>query len=26
VSVPIEFAGPAGTAVTPVTGIEITAY
>jgi murein DD-endopeptidase MepM/ murein hydrolase activator NlpD len=26
VSVPLEFAGPAGTAVTPVTGMEITAY
>ena len=26
VSVPVEFAGPAGTAVTPVTGMEITAY
>jgi murein DD-endopeptidase MepM/ murein hydrolase activator NlpD len=26
VSVPIEFAGPPGTAVTPVTGMQITAY
>jgi murein DD-endopeptidase MepM/ murein hydrolase activator NlpD len=26
VSVPLEFAGPAGTAVTPVTGMQITAY
>ena len=26
VSVPLEFAGPAGTAVTPATGMEITAY